>query len=113
MKRSLILFLFPIFTYVISYAQTGTKDSLRKITTYHSTGKAQQFVIKSHQKSYALDTAAAIPMLKQIKPEWVLSVQKIHYAVNDPSMNHEGVVIITLNDKKYPEAFGWVQKWLK
>jgi hypothetical protein len=69
-------------------------------------GKSPYWIIVSNNKEFQLDTISAI---KYFDPQWMASIDFPDYDVAKAKYGDniapEGLVVITLDDKKYPNAF--------
>ena len=73
-------------------------------------------IIKTSSNSFMADTIVySESLIKRINPLWIDSVSIIKPAKTNgnPAIRKNGAMVITLNDKRYPNAFKIVYMYIK
>jgi hypothetical protein len=107
---------------MVSYAQAqvmkkdSTKNS-RMRSTVSLPVRHPLIVIKSKGNTYEIDTVVySEGLLKHINPQWISSIDVIKPSEGKSKYMESasnGVLIITLSDKLYPNAFRILEMYLK
>jgi hypothetical protein len=112
MKKNLLLLVILAFLSIPTFAQKSVLamagiDKGRVIKNLKTTdnGKSPYWIIVSNEKEFLIDTLSAI---KYLDPQWMSAIDfpdnevaKAKYGSAAP----QGLVVVTINDKKFPNAF--------
>ncbi|MES2268598.1 MAG: hypothetical protein V4520_17665 [Bacteroidota bacterium] len=110
LAATIIAFLsIPISTFAqqkITWAMVSAPhEKITELPKPATSGKSPYWIIVSNQKEFQIDTLSAI---KYLDPQWMsavdfpdLDVAKAKYG----KATLDGLVIVTIDDKKYPNAF--------
>ena len=111
MKKNLLLLAILAFLSIPTFAQKSVLASIDKGLVVKDpkttdTGRSPYWIIVSNEKEFRIDTLNAI---KYLDPQWMLAIDfpdndfiKAKYGNAAP----QGLVVVTINDKKFPNAFG-------
>jgi hypothetical protein len=112
MKKNLLLFAILAFLSIPTFAQKSVlamasvdKGLVTKNSKTTDNGKSPYWIIVSNEKEFLIDTLNAI---KYLDPQWMSAID---FPDNDVakakygSIAPQGLVVVTINDKKFPNAF--------
>jgi hypothetical protein len=112
MKKNLLLLVILAFLSIPTFAQKSVlamagidKGIVIKNLKTTDNGKSPYWIIVSNEKEFLIDTLSAI---KYLDPQWMSAIDfpdnevaKAKYGSAAP----QGLVVVTINDKKFPNAF--------
>lgn len=110
MKKNLLLLAILAFLSIPTFAQKPVLASIDKGLVVKDpktadNGRSPYWIIVSNEKEFRIDTLNAI---KYLDPQWMLAIDfpdndfiKAKYGNAAP----QGLVVVTINDKKFPNAF--------
>jgi hypothetical protein len=112
MKKNLLLLAILAFLSIPTFAQKSVlamasvdKGLVTKNLKTTDNGKSPYWIIVSNEKEFLIDTLSAI---KYLDPQWMSAIDfpdnevaKVKYGSAAP----QGLVVVTINDKKFPNAF--------
>ncbi|WP_040626145.1 hypothetical protein [Mucilaginibacter paludis] len=120
MKTCILVMIIGVINILVATAQTisapsktDTTHVIRIIDKPYQGQHAPLYIISSHNKQFALDTLFGA---QQIDPKWI---ESINVLVDPKACNtygrraKNGVVIITIKEEEYPEAFKDLKRNMK
>jgi hypothetical protein len=112
LKKNLLLLAILAFLNIPAFAQKPVlamasvdKSIVTKNSKTTDNGKSPYWIIVSNEKEFQIDTLSAI---KYLDPQWMSAID---FPDNDVvkakygSVAPQGLVVVTINDKKFPNAF--------
>ena len=119
-RKLLCILLFALCVTGYANGQIKGKDTVKIRKKKHEVSPAKKLVlliIKSENNLYEVDTAINNDtLLKRIDPLWISSVNVIKPSkdkIKYKQLNADAALVITINDKRYPNAFKIMEMYMK